>query len=585
MGERYTRLFSLPENLYSTGAPVIIAAGALLKDNQTGKVLAQLKLCSISCKTIKAATVSIKPLDTVGLSLGDSVTYLYLDLQAVRDTDFGQRKAIPLPNPATRSFGVIVTEAIFTDNSIWHGDGQPWEALAEPTDIDFLGDKELTKQFQMEYGGDCKNLLLEQKNLWHCVCGAINRKDETNCHLCRRNLSALQSIDMEELCRAKEARKEAEREQAKKVGKLAAIVVPALAIVIIAATIISSTAKKANAYKDALTLMDNEQYEEAITAFTALNGYKDSAEQIQIAEGELHKIKVYNDAMAFLEAREYQKAYDAFETLGDYKDAKDYLGRFQYKEDMLVSETKVKEDKKVYDKHYDYNGDQMVFETLVTTGTDYCVFYNFNVSNASTLTAEHDYDINGNVTETRVYQEDGHKIRTLTYKYDSNGYLVEKTDILGVKFNDTMYKDFRYKYKYDERGNMILETWYEIGKEGTYSTYYYEYDEQNQLIGENGTTYENQYDKKNRLIRHKSVSAPGTYSETHEYEYDDSDNVTMHRVVKTRNKEYWMYEYSYEYDAHGNKVKETYKYKDSPDSGLHNVSFTTYTYEQVLTFT
>ena len=47
MEERYTRLFSLPENLYSAGAPVMIAAGALLKDNQTGKVLAQLKLCSL----------------------------------------------------------------------------------------------------------------------------------------------------------------------------------------------------------------------------------------------------------------------------------------------------------------------------------------------------------------------------------------------------------------------------------------------------------------------------------------------------------------------------------------------------------
>jgi len=37
MNERYTRVFSLPENLYATGSPVVIAAGALLKDNQTGK--------------------------------------------------------------------------------------------------------------------------------------------------------------------------------------------------------------------------------------------------------------------------------------------------------------------------------------------------------------------------------------------------------------------------------------------------------------------------------------------------------------------------------------------------------------------
>ena len=65
MSERYTRLFSLPENLYSVGAPVVIAAGAVLKDNQTGKVLTQLKIQNISDKAVKAATVSIVPMDTV----------------------------------------------------------------------------------------------------------------------------------------------------------------------------------------------------------------------------------------------------------------------------------------------------------------------------------------------------------------------------------------------------------------------------------------------------------------------------------------------------------------------------------------
>ena len=38
MGERYTRLFSLPEQLYIENAPVIISAGALLKDNKTDNI-------------------------------------------------------------------------------------------------------------------------------------------------------------------------------------------------------------------------------------------------------------------------------------------------------------------------------------------------------------------------------------------------------------------------------------------------------------------------------------------------------------------------------------------------------------------
>ena len=65
MSERYTRLFSLTSPLYAAGAPVMITAGALLKDNQTGKVLAQLKIKNISDKAIKGVSVRIlgrKPL-------------------------------------------------------------------------------------------------------------------------------------------------------------------------------------------------------------------------------------------------------------------------------------------------------------------------------------------------------------------------------------------------------------------------------------------------------------------------------------------------------------------------------------------
>lgn len=43
MNGRFEKLYSLPSQLYAPSSPVIITAGALLKDTQTGKVLAQLK--------------------------------------------------------------------------------------------------------------------------------------------------------------------------------------------------------------------------------------------------------------------------------------------------------------------------------------------------------------------------------------------------------------------------------------------------------------------------------------------------------------------------------------------------------------
>ena len=88
MSERYSRLFALPENLYASGSPVVIAAGALLKDNQTGKVIAQLKLRNIGNKAIKAATVSIIPFDTVGNPLGEPIQYQYLDLKGNKELQY-----------------------------------------------------------------------------------------------------------------------------------------------------------------------------------------------------------------------------------------------------------------------------------------------------------------------------------------------------------------------------------------------------------------------------------------------------------------------------------------------------------------
>ena len=69
MSERYSRLFSLGENLHTDGLPVVIAAGALLKDNTSGKVLAQIKLRNISDKTIKSVKVRINAIDTAGSAL------------------------------------------------------------------------------------------------------------------------------------------------------------------------------------------------------------------------------------------------------------------------------------------------------------------------------------------------------------------------------------------------------------------------------------------------------------------------------------------------------------------------------------
>ena len=119
MSERYSRLFSLPTNLYTEGSPVLIAAGALLKDNQTGKVLAQLKFRNISQKAIQSVKVKVNACDTAGCPLAGMDSFSYLDLSVEANEEFGQSKPIYLPDATTRAFSVEILSVVFADHEVF----------------------------------------------------------------------------------------------------------------------------------------------------------------------------------------------------------------------------------------------------------------------------------------------------------------------------------------------------------------------------------------------------------------------------------------------------------------------------------
>ena len=59
MTENYTKVFSLEENLYTEGSPLVIKSGALYKEKNNGSIVAQLELHSVSDKPIIAVKVEI----------------------------------------------------------------------------------------------------------------------------------------------------------------------------------------------------------------------------------------------------------------------------------------------------------------------------------------------------------------------------------------------------------------------------------------------------------------------------------------------------------------------------------------------
>ena len=332
MSERFSRLFTLPSSLYAAGAPVTISAGALLKDNQSGNIYAQLKFNSISNQRIKALHIIITPFDTAGQTLGDMIEYQYLDLNAERGAEFGQKVPIPMSDNRTRSFSVAVDEVIFQDNSKWRISNEAWESLPAPVSLaDVYTDWNIQQQFQIDIGKNVRYFPTEHKDLWYCACGTLNHAEETACAKCGLELNSLLAANQPELLQAhyeqrkveEEAAAEKQAQQAKKRKKLAAIAV-SIMIAVAAISIFSVKVLIPNhKYNQALAMIENGEYGAGIEALEAMGDYKDAPEQI----AEAQRMENYANAEALLDETptraEIAKAAIAFAKVGDYKDARE----------------------------------------------------------------------------------------------------------------------------------------------------------------------------------------------------------------------------------------------------------------------
>lgn len=598
MSERYSKLFALSENQYAGGSPVVIAAGALLKDNQTGKVIAQLKLRNISSKRIKAATVCIVPFDTVGNPIGDFVSYQYLDLSAKRDEDFGQKAAITLPNAATRSFAATVEEIAFVDNTIWKATGEPWEVLPVPSSIGRVHGAELEKQFRMKYGADSKNLPLFEKDLWYCACGALNRIGEPECHICGKSYAEMSTIDYDALHREKNVRVAAEKEQAekeaaaardreeaakakaKKVGKIAAIVVSVFAVIIVVAVIVSGMMKKNDAYNNALALMDAGQYEEAITAFTALDGYKDSAEQIQLAENAIAEIErmkreaeieaAYNNAVQLLNSdvsANENEAYHILTELGDYKNAQELLSSFQY---QIISEEGANRENLQF---YEYDSTGLLTEQRYDGGA--AKLYDYDENGRITkeywdtkdrwATTEYWYNENGTVAKTKytASRSSSGIIRYLTIEYNENGHPIKIDD-------DLNSREWLLNYVYAQDGDIeSVECIYKISSlEESLVVNLGDIDENANVLSNANTFLPTFTSRSNDGLKEESYSVK-YYGGLQLFKsksciYDSYGNLTTETQYDTGNYAY-RYDYDNDYDEMGNLIQVVKKWEDGTE--------------------
>ncbi len=141
---------------------------------------------------------------------------------------------------------------------------------------------------------------------------------------CKKKIEIAEAERLERKRRAEIARVEAEKRAKRnaiiKIPIICAVIAFVIAFVIVLNVVIIPNAK----YNDAVALMDAGRYTVAISAFTALDGYKDSAAQIQKCETAIIDGK-YNDAVALMNSGKYLDAIYAFTSLDGYKDSESQI--------------------------------------------------------------------------------------------------------------------------------------------------------------------------------------------------------------------------------------------------------------------
>lgn len=529
MANRFDRLFQLPNNLYIEGAPVILAAGALLKDNESGSIIAQLKFQSVSERRIKAVKVSLSAFDVSRTEVQGVPDYQYLEMNISNGQEFGANKAIVMPISVTRSFTVSSVVVVFQDGSMWESEGQ-FAALHTTKSLSFtLSGAELEKQYRIATNESAKFSPAEDMGLWQCACGTWN--SSTNCTHCRiikdkvfsvLDIAALTEHMNIRLAVEKQQREEAERIAAENAAKQREI---------------DAANQRAIQKRNKLLVIIGTPILALVLLFV-----------LWINPSIIQPRNTYAEALSMLEEKNYEEAYELFVDLGDYKDSSLHTKAFEW---ICVEE--------------------------YASGYKKTLFNDFGKPIHQDVyyldhTVEYEYDSNNLLTCEIETQDDG----DLWDRYD---YIYNELGLLEIEINESLYSIYTTSYRYDVNGYLVYERTLKRDKDGGKDEFWREINYTNREDGlllksvaqyDDGevsmTEYE--YDQNNNVVKRSG-------STTFTYAYDYNGNCVSWIESGGNNR---TYSAEYEYDEFGNKTKlyETFYDGDTRE--------TRYTYQLIYNF-
>ena len=141
---------------------------------------------------------------------------------------------------------------------------------------------------------------------------------------CQLEIARLREEERKEAERQAAIRRQEAEKKAKKRKKTIALSAGVTAVVFAGILVATKVIIPNNQYNSAVALKEAGNYEEAINVFEAMNGYKDSAEQIEECEIGILENK-YKAAMEVKDAGNYEEAITAFKVIDGYKDSAEQI--------------------------------------------------------------------------------------------------------------------------------------------------------------------------------------------------------------------------------------------------------------------
>ena len=364
---KYTTLFRLAGPYHLGSCPVLVEAGALLKNEKTNRLMVQLKMKNIGEEEITACRVWLKIYDSFGSEIELIPEHSYIDLSVKPGESFGSDIPVYVSKEEARSFDLSILEVMFTDRGKWLGENEIWPMLAPSKKVEgYFDDPLIEEQYKLEIG-ESKPFIPEVRGpLFFCCCGDIRLASIDKCSVCGCSKSELLSLvsDIEGLSRRaserlqreeeerkalekkKEEKRQKREESVSKLKKQLRVFVPAaLVIALIALIVIKAVlpaVEKSNSYKNAYSLLEQNQFDEAADAFTLLGDYKDSSQMVSEC--------VYRKAASLAEQKEYEEAINLYNSIIEYSDSKEKISEVEdlwkgddYKAAITLYETDEKE--------------------------------------------------------------------------------------------------------------------------------------------------------------------------------------------------------------------------------------------------